>query len=86
MSAMKSMQALESRLDELGFECINRRDIKWDSSFYLRIMDESGRFLTLEAYYSGNKETIRQENSVKYKMQGLEQDIQWAVNNIQYDT
>jgi len=80
--ANKNMANLESLLASNGFECTQKREIKWDPAKYVKIVDESGRYIELEIYFSGPKETIRRKQSVNYDIKGLERDVKFAIDQI----
>lgn len=74
--AMDNLKQLEEKLAALGFQCLQPRALKFDPSSFLKVTDESGRYVTLATYFSGSKETIRQKQSVAYDIAGLEKDVE----------
>ena len=82
MQAINNMKQLEMILESQGFHCIESREIKWDTSTYIKIIDPSGKYVLLQAYFSGAKETIRQKQSVNYNISGIGKDVENLVAKI----
>jgi hypothetical protein len=82
IKAIENMKELEQRLDELGFQCLIPRSVKWDPKKYVKIMNEVGRYVTLDTYFDGPRETIRLKQSVNYQISGLEQDVNFVMAHL----
>lgn len=76
------MDEFEKILSDIKFSCIEPRTVWWLESKYIKIMDKSGRYVTIDAYFNGSRETIRSYHSVNYNISGLEEDVLPVINKI----
>jgi len=75
IAANESMRDLEEKLENMGFECIQDRKIKWEPKQYLAVVSDLGRFVHIETYFDRKDEMKPDSHGVYYAATGLESDV-----------
>ena len=81
-NASENVVSLNERLKSIGFFCIGSKDVKYDRSVFVKIMDLSGRFIIVETYLKEEKEISRKQQSIVYDIWGLEDDVKQSIKKI----
>lgn len=68
-----ALAALDELVDSIGFTCLSKRNSVWEQNEYLKVMDESGRYVSVYTHLG----TIPQDSIyVSYDIKGMKDDVE----------